>query len=84
MSRTKVKDLDATLSIGAPIDEKTRSGYRQPYLQMIRVSGRPRYRQDAESLFRFLIRYIPDGTIQELIRLFDEKLDTISSILKDR
>ena len=68
------------ISVGAPMDETHPSGYRPPKRYLFRIGGKPDYTRDAEAIFSFLFLYLPDGTMRELIRLFDEKLETISDL----
>jgi hypothetical protein len=66
------------LSVGAPVDERSVTGYRRTKRYMFRVGGKPDYFRDAEAIFSFLFLYVPDGTMQELIRMIKDKLDTIA------
>ncbi len=68
------------VSVGAPYDGRTESGYRSAKRYIFRIGGKPSYTSDAEAIFSFLFLYLPDGTMRELIRLFDEKLETISAL----
>ena len=68
------------LSLGAPADERHPSGFRPAKRYTVRIGGKPDFTRDAEQVFSFLFLYLPDGTIRELIRLFDEKLETISDL----
>jgi hypothetical protein len=54
-----------------------------PFKLTIQVTGRPDYRADAESIFSFLFAHVPDGTMQELVRLLADRLTWAADLLTE-